>query len=85
MLMWGEWMSTTVMAEDGSTRRWEAGVRGSRGRRARTGDGSSTGVDGVYAYQTSFGLASGQVLHHSQGTLLPSSVNPRYQICGTNM
>jgi hypothetical protein len=40
-------------------------------------------VDGVYSYQTSFGLASGQVLHRSQGTLLPSSVNPRYRICGT--
>jgi hypothetical protein len=42
-------------------------------------------VDGVYAYPISFGLASGQVLHRSQGTLLPSSVNPRYRICGTNV
>jgi hypothetical protein len=42
-------------------------------------------VDSVYAYQTSFGLASGQVLHRSQGNLLPSSVNPRYRIRGTNM
>jgi hypothetical protein len=40
-------------------------------------------VDGVYAYQVSFGLASGQVLCRSQGTLLPLSVNPRYRICGT--
>jgi hypothetical protein len=43
------------------------------------------GVDGVYSYQTSFGLASVQVLHRSQGTLLPSSVNPRYRIRGTNV
>jgi hypothetical protein len=35
-------------------------------------------VDGVYAYQTSIGLASRQVLYRNQGTLLPSSVNPRY-------
>jgi hypothetical protein len=42
-------------------------------------------VDGVYSYQTSFGLASGQVLSRSQGTLLPSSVNPRYRIRGTNV
>jgi hypothetical protein len=28
-------------------------------------------VDGVYAYQISYGLASGQVLYRSQGTLLP--------------
>jgi hypothetical protein len=40
-------------------------------------------VDGVYVYQTSFGLASGQVLHRSQGTLLPLSVNTRYRISGT--
>jgi hypothetical protein len=32
-----------------------------------------------------FGLASGQVLRRSQGTLLPSSVNPRYRIHGTNV
>jgi hypothetical protein len=30
--------------------------------------------DGVYSYQTSIGLASEQVLHRSQGTLLPLSV-----------
>jgi hypothetical protein len=42
-------------------------------------------VDGVYAYPISFGLASGQVLHRSQGTLLPSIVNRRYQIRGTNV
>jgi hypothetical protein len=35
-------------------------------------------VDGLYVYQTSFGLASRQVLRCSQGTLLPLSVNPRY-------
>jgi hypothetical protein len=32
-----------------------------------------------------FELASGQVLRRSQGTLLPSSVNPRYRIRGTNV
>jgi hypothetical protein len=42
-------------------------------------------VEGVYLYQTSFGLASRQVLRCSQGTLLPSSVNPRYQIRGINV
>jgi hypothetical protein len=42
-------------------------------------------VDSVYAYQTSFGLASRQILRRSQGTLLPSSVNPRYRIRGTNV
>jgi hypothetical protein len=42
-------------------------------------------VDGVYSYQTAIRLASGQVLRRSQGTLLPSSVNPRYHICGTNV
>jgi hypothetical protein len=40
-------------------------------------------VDGICLYQTSFGLASEQVLRHSQGTLLPLSVNPRYRIRGT--
>jgi hypothetical protein len=39
-------------------------------------------IDGLYVYQISFGLASGQVLRCSQGTLLPLSVNPRYRICG---
>jgi hypothetical protein len=47
--------------------------------------GMSRVVDGVYEYPISFGLASGQVLCRSQGTLLPSSVNPRYRICGTNV
>jgi hypothetical protein len=42
-------------------------------------------VDGLYSYQTSLGLAGGEVLRRSQGTLLPSSVNPRYRICGTNV
>jgi hypothetical protein len=37
-------------------------------------------IVGVYAYQTSFGLVSGQVPHRSQGTLHPSNVNPRYRI-----
>jgi hypothetical protein len=39
-----------------------------RGRR------SSTTVDGVYLYQTSYGFASGQIPRRSQGTLLPLSV-----------
>jgi hypothetical protein len=43
----------------------------------------AVGVEGVYAYQVSFGLASGQILRRSQGTLLPLSVNPRYRIYGT--
>jgi dolichyl-phosphate-mannose--protein O-mannosyl transferase len=42
-------------------------------------------VDGVYAYPILFRLSRGQVLRCSQGTLLPSSVNPRYQIRGTNV
>jgi hypothetical protein len=42
-------------------------------------------VDSVYSYQTSFGLARGQVLRRIQETLLPSSVNPRNQIHGTNV
>jgi hypothetical protein len=45
--------------------------------------GSRFCVDGVNAYQVSFGLASVQVHHRSQGTLLPLSVNPRYWIHGT--
>jgi hypothetical protein len=44
--------------------------------------GRST-VDGIYSYETSSGLASGQIFRRSQETLLPSSVNPRYRICGT--
>jgi hypothetical protein len=40
-------------------------------------------VDSLYVYQTSFGLASGQVLRRSQGILLPLSVNLRYRIRGT--
>jgi hypothetical protein len=47
--------------------------------------GRLSAVDGVYSYQTSIRLASGQVLRRSQGTLLPSSVNPRYRIRGTNV
>jgi hypothetical protein len=35
------------------------------------------GVDGVYPYQTSYGFASGQIPHRSQGTLLPSSGEPK--------
>jgi hypothetical protein len=31
----------------------------------------ATAVDGVYSYQTSIGLANGQVLRRTQGTLLP--------------
>jgi hypothetical protein len=34
-------------------------------------------VDGVYSYQTSYGFASGQILRRSQGTLLPSSGEPK--------
>jgi hypothetical protein len=51
---------------------------------------NSTGLFHIYIIilltvdcrQNSFGLASGQVLRRSQGTLLPC-VNPRYRICGT--
>jgi hypothetical protein len=31
-------------------------------------------VDGEYSYQTSYGIASRQIPHHSQATLLPLSV-----------
>jgi hypothetical protein len=34
-------------------------------------------VDGVYSYQTSYGSASGQIPRCSQGTLLPSSGEPK--------
>jgi hypothetical protein len=35
------------------------------------------GVDGVYSYQTSYVFASGQIPCYSQGTLLPSSGEPK--------
>jgi hypothetical protein len=44
---------------------WEEVTRGHQ---------SSTAVDGVYSYQTSYGFASGQIPRRSQGTLLPLSV-----------
>jgi hypothetical protein len=34
-------------------------------------------VDGVYSYQRSYGFASGQIPRRSQGTLLPSSGEPK--------
>jgi hypothetical protein len=34
-------------------------------------------VDGVYSYQTSYGFVSGQIPRRSQGTLLPSSGEPK--------
>jgi hypothetical protein len=34
-------------------------------------------VDGVYSYQSSYGFASGQIPRRSQGTLLPSSGEPK--------
>jgi hypothetical protein len=34
-------------------------------------------VDGLYSYQTSYGFASGQIPRRSQGTLLPSSGEPK--------
>jgi hypothetical protein len=34
-------------------------------------------VHGVYSYQTSYGFASGQIPHRSQGTLLPLSGEPK--------
>jgi hypothetical protein len=34
-------------------------------------------VDGVYSYQSSYGFASGQISRRSQGTLLPSSGEPK--------
>jgi hypothetical protein len=34
-------------------------------------------VDGVYSYQISYGFASGQIPRRSQGTLLPSSGEPK--------
>jgi hypothetical protein len=34
-------------------------------------------IDGVYSYQTSYGFASGQIPRRSQGTLLPSSGEPK--------
>jgi hypothetical protein len=34
-------------------------------------------VDGVYSYQTSYGFASEQIPRCSQGTLLPSSGEPK--------
>jgi hypothetical protein len=34
-------------------------------------------VDGVLLYQSSYGFASGQVSRRSQGTLLPSSGEPK--------
>jgi hypothetical protein len=42
-------------------------------------------VDGVYSYKTPIRLASEQVPCRSQGTLLPSTVNPVYRIRGTNV
>jgi hypothetical protein len=38
---------------------------------------SSFPVDGVYSYQTSYGFASRQIPRRSQGTLLPSSGEPK--------
>jgi hypothetical protein len=34
-------------------------------------------LDGVYSYQSSYGFASGQIPRRSQGTLLPSSGEPK--------
>jgi hypothetical protein len=34
-------------------------------------------IDSVYSYQTSYGFASGQIPRRSQGTLLPSSGEPK--------
>jgi hypothetical protein len=34
-------------------------------------------VDGRLSYQSSYGFASGQIPHRSQGTLLPSSGEPK--------
>jgi hypothetical protein len=34
-------------------------------------------VDGRYSYQSSYGFASRQIPHRSQGTLLPSSGEPK--------
>jgi hypothetical protein len=34
-------------------------------------------VDGILSYQSSYGFASGQIPLHSQGTLLPSSGEPK--------
>jgi hypothetical protein len=34
-------------------------------------------VDGVYSYQSSYGFTSGQIPRCSQGTLLPSSGEPK--------
>jgi hypothetical protein len=42
-------------------------------------------IDVIYAYQTSFGLQADRILHSSQGTVFPLSVNPRYRICRTNV
>jgi hypothetical protein len=37
----------------------------------------TTCVDGRLSYQSSYGFASGQILRRSQGTLLPSSGEPK--------
>jgi hypothetical protein len=46
--------------------------RGSVGRTA-----AWAAVDGRLSYQSSYGFASGQIPRHSQGTLLPSSGEPK--------
>jgi hypothetical protein len=76
---WRKWSSGRLGFRVLVSSRIERGGGGGELRGVLTGDG----VDGWLSYQSSFGLASGQVLCVSQGTLLPSSVNPRYRIYGT--
>jgi hypothetical protein len=56
------------------------GCRGSSVREAEAAEHPEiiiTRVDGVHSYQTSYGFASGQIPRRSQGTLLPSSGQPK--------
>jgi hypothetical protein len=62
--------------QDHHARIWKHGKQVGRRPLRVAGDGLlhpplDFAVDGVYTYQISYGLASGQVRYCSQGTLLP--------------
>jgi hypothetical protein len=71
-----------ALACGGSRRRGVlTGAAAMAGQRRSVCEGRRTGGlfigDGVYSYQTSYGFASGQIPRRSQGTLLPSSGEPK--------
>jgi hypothetical protein len=77
---WVPWLIHKAKTEEPKTevQRHRTGLTGVRRRSSETlKRRTHVGVDGRLSYQSSYGFASRQISSRSQGTLLPSSGEPK--------